>query len=169
MEPTIEHGRPQTRAEARAAAAPVFVDPTGTRPRRLRLLALSAVGILALFVITVAGSLLAAPSVVAPLLPQPFAAIAPPAPAPAAATEPSPTPSPSETALDGAPVVAEPSPATADSSVTAGSVPTPATAPAQPTAGTAPVEPGNAPAAEDRGSSAAAPGRANAPTPPAKR
>ncbi|WP_344295920.1 hypothetical protein [Agromyces neolithicus] len=128
--------------------APVFVDPSGRRRHRVRLISGLALGAIAVYLGLVATAFLGGPAVVTPLLPKPTAAANDAArQVPASVPAPSAVPSvgPAEPALP-APIAPE----------TAAPQPTPL--PVAP----APTEP----ARDEPGKSETAPGQANAPEHP---
>lgn len=139
--------RPSGAAESQVG--PVFVDPSGRRRRRARIVGGLALGTIAVYLGLVATAFLGGPDVVTPLLPRPpatanDAARQVPAVEPTASAVPSATPG--ETA-----------------------VPTPAPEAVAPesTATPAPVAPApTEPAAEEPGKSEEAPGKTNSPEPP---
>lgn len=133
-----------------APDAPVFVDPSGRRRRRVRLFGGLALGAIAVYLGLVATAFLGGPDVVAPLLPKP----------PAAAND----------AAQEGPVV-EPTPSAVPSVAPDATAPPTPTAPEgvapQPTTAPAPVAPApTEPPADEPGKSEAAPGRTNTPEPP---
>lgn len=130
---------------------PVFVDPAGRRMRWIRRTLWVLVVVAAAYVALAISAFLGGPTIDAPLLPQPPAAVAPPEPTPAAKT------------ADAVP--ADPSTAPVDQDGTSGtdagtmSDPSPASVPA-PTAAPVPSQaPAPAPTETAPGSSGTAPGQ----------
>lgn len=154
-------------------SGPVFVDSSGRRLRRVKLVGLGALGVVAGYVALLLVALIGGPNVAAPYLPLPAAVgtgSLPSSPPPPDAGAPQDAEGPA--AVPGAPAalqvpVAAPQPVPAQPPVSAAAVP-PA-APAVPAVGaepaarpTAPGMSGSAPGAND-----SAPGQATRPSPPA--
>ena len=93
MRPTPAPGL--TRREIAASRrSPVFVDETGRRVRRVRILSFAAVGFVGAYVVMLGVSLLGVPTIVSPLLPQPLTAPGTAVPTPTPSSTPQPVPSP---------------------------------------------------------------------------
>lgn len=157
-----------------APGGPIFVDASGRRLHRIRLLGLAALALVAGYVVLLVVALAGGPNVGAPYLPRPAGQAANEAPATPPKSKPSPAAPAGGAALPAGPVAAPAGPAPGPAGEAPASdvhAPVPS-APA--TAEPAPALPGAAAAAqgtdpEDPGMSGTAPGQATKPTQPARR
>lgn len=155
-----------------APRGPIFVDASGRRLRRIRILGLAALALVAGYVVLLMVALAGGPNVGAPYLPRPAGAAAFNAPATPPKSKPSPRASAVEAALPGRSggiPPAAPEPGTAEAPPSSAPVPPPSAPAAAETTASLPragaAAQGTVP--DDPGMSGAAPGQASKPTPPA--
>lgn len=153
---------PDTPEQSRSALrrGPVFVDDSGRRLRRLRILGLVALAVAAGYVVLLGVALVGGPNIAAPYLPQPAARTAQAAPSSEAATEESPS---ATNAPAGGGALAGGGPAAA---VVPANVAIPAETPAAAATGSPVQQAQPAPATTAPGKSGTAPGQTRRSSPP---